>query len=482
MSAFARIASEIFPEEAPAPAKPIGKVIAVSRHGVTAAVPRSEADDMPLYPGTPVAVGDHDSAWGTLTTVDALMPATDPSPDDIFMVEVSIFPGADMRAVGIGSSLRLVTAAERHALHSEGVVSPLPIGEADWGDGVVPYLLDAQSLLGTHTILSGAHGSGKSCTLAVIFRSLLRTRFSGRLVLIDPLGGFAHSFGGGADITDTEEALIPFGMMAPEHVAAALDVASAPLMPEELALLRGLMRRSDIHAQNFRGQSSVSPSLSSVIDACHHRADSSDARDPARGLAVKLSTAARDPRLRAFFGEAASSLTAADVLQNLFRLPDGRPPMSVLQLGGFDPQVRPIAAAAILHLTRQFSAMAGEQIPLMVGIDSVDGLCEADKGVFEEILSKSLLPGLGLVVDVRDEQDLPETFREKTALLMHHQPAGLPVEVTCRSQPFTDHVMISRLKDQACPHAATLRQGAMPPSREDLLTAILEAWQGGSAP
>ncbi|MEO1657152.1 MAG: DUF87 domain-containing protein [Pseudomonadota bacterium] len=486
MSAFARIASEIFPDEAPEPADPIGTVIAILRDSVTAAIPRELADRQGLLPGTPVSLGERGEVFGTIAALDTLVPATAPHPDDIVITEIDPSPTADLTALPIGAPLRPVTPAERHALQTDGVAAPLPIGEADWGAGPVPFVLDAQSLLGSNLVLTGPAGSGKSCTLAVIFRSLLRTRFSGRLLLIDTASGFAHSFGGGADIVDADDVLIPFGMMAPDQVAAAIGVAAEPLTQAEYAVLRGLMRRPDAGSATFRPAGGVTPSLASVIDACHHRAASSELGEPARSLGAKLSAAAHDARLRPFFSEAASSLSAADVLQNVFRLPDGRPPMSVLQLDRLHDEVRPIVAAVIIDLARQLSAMAGQQIPLMVGVDAADHLLEHDTGPLADVLNGPTLPGLGLCIDAGSQDVLPERLLAQTDVLIDHSlsqndGAIAPADIAVLQRPFVDQVTISRLKPGACPHPARSAVGSVPPSREDLLTSILEAWQGGPA-
>ncbi len=484
MSAFARIASEIFPEESPERPEPIGTVIAILRESVTAAIPREQAEHQNLLPGTPVSLGESAVVYGTVAALDALVPATAPHPDDIVIVEIDPSPQSDLRTLPVGAPLRPLSPAERHAIHTDGVVAPLPIGEVDWGAGALPFVLDSQSLLGSNLILTGEAGSGKSCTLAIVFRSLLRTRFSGRLLVIDSTSGFAQSFGGGASIVDGEGAIVPFGMMAPEQIAAAIGVAAEPLSVAEFSMLRGLMRRQENSLQSLRSVGGVSPSISSVIDACYHRAESSEFGDAARSLGAKLSAAAHDPRLRSFFGEAASALSAADVLQTVFRLPDGRPPMTVLQLGGLDDEVRPIMAAVVLDLARQLSAMAGQQIPLMVGLDSADALLAQDTGPLADVLSRSSLPGLGLCLDASRDEGLPERALAQAGVLIDHTLApspdvAVPVSILDGKKPFIERVTLSRLKPGACPHSAHAAAASVPPSREDLLASILDAWQGG---
>ncbi|MEM7740166.1 MAG: hypothetical protein AAF225_05140 [Pseudomonadota bacterium] len=305
-------------------------------------------------------------------------------------------------------------------------------------------------------------------------------------MLIDPSSGFAQSFGGGAAIIDGDSALIPFGMMTPEQVAAAVAVASEPLAPTELAVLRGLMRRQSPAAKGFRPYAGVAPSLSSVIEACHHRAENSDYGGAARILAAKLSVAAHDPRLRAFFSEAALALSAADVLQTVFRLPDGRPPMSVLQLGGLDDDVRPIMAAVVVDLARQLSTMAGQQIPLMIGIDAADRLLDEDTGPLSDVLSRPSLAGLGLCLEARKKSSLPQACLDQVHMVMHHsghQGADevQPARINDNGKPFVDEVMISRLKPSACPQSGVGHGETVPPSQGDLLATILDAWHGTTA-
>ncbi|MEM9810876.1 MAG: DUF87 domain-containing protein, partial [Pseudomonadota bacterium] len=370
-------AFDIYTDDETSPSEPIGFVAAVTHTDIVLAIPRSAEGLTALKIGAVVAMGLDDELIGVVTALDTPVPVAEPRADDIILARVmavggiahdgQITPHAPPPSVG--ARVRLLHADQRLVLRRQSLKAPIPLGT---GADDEPFDLDLTALLNGLLTIEGDSGTGKSCSLAVVIRNLLKARFPGRIVLIDTAGAFGRSFGGGAEIVEVTETLVPVTMLTADDIAACLAIDGYPLSEQEHAALQAAVKAEyeDAHRQRRAPRYR----MADVISRCHRLAEqaSRETTSGYQSVGDRLSAAARDPRLALFFGEDAGRLTAEDVLQTLFRLPDGRPPMAVLQLHHLSADVAPIAASVILRLARDIAEAAGDQIPVLAFLDGFD--------------------------------------------------------------------------------------------------------------
>jgi hypothetical protein len=197
---------------------------------------------------------------------------------------------------------------------------------------------------------------------ALIIRKLLLGSFPARMIVLDPDDLFTESFGGAASVVDLSLGLAPVGLLAADEIAGILSAVQGPLEDEERRLLRDAVR----------GQGGALRSLVAEIDRLAE-ADPETSK-AASSLNARLRRAREDERLSLFFGEEAEGLSADDVVQNLFRLPDGRPPMTVCQFGHVSPALQPVTARIILRFARTLAKTSGGRIPVLFAAHQVDRL------------------------------------------------------------------------------------------------------------
>lgn len=346
----------------------------------------------------------------------------------------------------VGASVHPFPFSEALMQRHASLRGPLPIGEAE-GD---VFALDTDSLRTCGLSIIGDDETERRSALAVVVRALLRSGFPARMVFLDPEGLFTHSFGAAASIVDCSEALVPAGLMSAEELSACLAVAGGALTAEE--------RRCLDHLVSAR----AGRPLSDYVDYCDRQRGEGPAGSVAAwaDLGARLRAAARDLRLAPFFGAAAEDLTAEDLLQVLFRLPDGRPPMAVCQFQGMARELQPIAASVVARLARVLAMRSAGRIPVLMIADNAD----------------VLLP---------QPVSLPEHFSTLFAGKTDDGPVAGRPRITCLAQGeaiFTDPALpweprftVDRLPDRAVPRRVA--EGPAEAGPHALLEAIAEAFQ-----
>ncbi len=61
-------------------------------------------------------------------------------------------------------------------------------------DSTIPAMVRVDELLGKHFAILGTTGTGKSCTTALILRSILEKNPAAHIVLLDPHNEYATAF------------------------------------------------------------------------------------------------------------------------------------------------------------------------------------------------------------------------------------------------------------------------------------------------
>jgi hypothetical protein len=334
---------------------------------------------------------------------------------------------------------------------------PLPIGSAGTDR---PVHLDAERLFTEGAVLVGEKGSGRSATLAVIIRSMLRERIPARVVLVDRDNVFAPSFGTAADIVEAGSGLVPLGLLSEEELRSALQIATGALNPSESVHL------PRIRAEALRRGGRVAH----FVAAAEHL--------DAMGIAGRIRDAAADPRLGVFFGRGADNLTAQGVMQKIFRLPNGQPPMAVLQLGGLSPAMADLVTGVVARLSCDVALASRGTIPVLLAIDGSD---ERLPPAYKEA-AKARGNGFGLL----PSRERPEG--NEAILLQHKAHPGTgarlqalhiePGEAILIDSSLPGPVVfgVTPLPERSLPFSS--ESGAGQNDQGDLMAAIAAAWSG----
>ena len=88
-------------------------------------------------------------------------------------------------------------------------------------DSSIPAMVCVDELLGKHFAILGTTGTGKSCTTALILRSILEKNPAAHIVLLDPHNEYATAFGDSAEVISPDNMHLPFWLLNFEEIVDA---------------------------------------------------------------------------------------------------------------------------------------------------------------------------------------------------------------------------------------------------------------------
>ena len=89
-------------------------------------------------------------------------------------------------------------------------------------DTSIPAMIRVDELLGKHFAILGTTGTGKSCTTALILRSILERNPAAHIVLLDPHNEYATAFSEWAEVISPRNMQLPFWLLNFEEVVEVL--------------------------------------------------------------------------------------------------------------------------------------------------------------------------------------------------------------------------------------------------------------------
>jgi len=127
---------------------------------------------------------------------------------------VSIYPV-------LGAAVSLATDADLATIYARPDSANLCIGTLYQDEARPAYLL-SQEFLCKHSAILGTTGSGKSCAVTLILRTLLTAHPNGHIVLLDPHGEYAAAFTGMAEIITPNNLQLPYWLLSFEEITEVL--------------------------------------------------------------------------------------------------------------------------------------------------------------------------------------------------------------------------------------------------------------------
>src|SRR5690606_3876166 len=101
-------------------------------------------------------------------------------------------------------------------------------------------MIDVNELLAKHFAVLGTTGTGKSCAVALILRSILERHDQAHIVLLDPHDEYSTSFAGIAEIVRPQNLTLPFWLLTFEEIVEVL-LGGQPARQAEVEILGELI-------------------------------------------------------------------------------------------------------------------------------------------------------------------------------------------------------------------------------------------------
>ncbi|HML11092.1 MAG TPA: DUF87 domain-containing protein [Stellaceae bacterium] len=400
------------------PADPIGRVIAVSAAQLVVLL-------QPPTPGAPpreplalaalVKIVTRGSiVFGMISGLRVPLPSVTTPEDDLKIVEVELIGESSFAPSGKSDGFRrgvsifpaledqvfLATPDDLAHVYAPPREAAVPVGSIHQ-DTDVPAFLLVNDLLGKHFSIVGTTGSGKSCAVATILRSVIERNPHAHVMLLDPHCEYAHAFPDEAIVLSPGDGLhLPYWLFNFDELAEVV-LGQTHHRAEQWKILSDAVLSAKIA---FMGKGPTDRHCSVDTPMPYRLSDLIRYLDNAMGalnrpesvaayqlVKTRMTALQNDVRFGFMFGTGlALRDEMSDILAELFRIPVSGKPITILDLSGVPSEVLNVVVSVVCRLTFDFSVWSDTQIPITIVCEEAHRYAPADKDAGFEPVKRAL--------------------------------------------------------------------------------------------
>ena len=294
---------------------------------------------------------------------------------DSFNRGVTVYPALGDRArVALKHELELAFCGDMQRSVRVGAIQQ---------DSSIPAMVRVDDLLGKHFAILGTTGTGKSCTTALILRSIVEKNPNAHIVLLDPHNEYATSFGDWAEVISPRNMQLPFWLLNFEEIVEVLvgdpqRKAEIEILQELIPMAKGRyssgraregqnLRRAAFDASRCTVDTPVPyriSDLTSLIDERMGKLENKKDLAPYRQLKARIDAISQDGRYAFMFGSLTVYDGMAQVLSRIFRVPVNDRPITILELTGLPTEIINVVVSVLCRLTFDFALWSEGQVPV----------------------------------------------------------------------------------------------------------------------
>ena len=289
---------------------------------------------------------------------------------------VTIYPS-------LGDRVRVASKAELEWAFCGDAVTSVRIG-CIRQDASIPAMVRVDDLLGKHFAVLGTTGTGKSCTTALILRSILQKNPAAHIVLLDPHNEYATAFAEWGEVISPRNLQLPFWLLTFEELVEVL-MGDAQTRKAEVEILQELipvaksryssgrsklneaLRKGVLDPGRFTVDTPVPyriSDLTSLIDERMGKLENRKDLQPYRQLKTRIDTISQDARYAFLFGSLTVVDGMAQILGRIFRVPVNDKPITILELTGLPTEVINVVVSVLCRMTFDFAMWSEGQVPV----------------------------------------------------------------------------------------------------------------------
>ena len=281
----------------------------------------------------------------------------------------------------VGDAVHLAQWEDLRLVYANPNSAAIDIGTL-FQDSRVPARLLIDDLFGKHFIVVGTTGCGKSSALTCILQSVISGHQHARVVMLDVHNEYPGAFGEMAELVDQNNLRLPFWLLNFQELTAAF-VSTDHWRDAEIEILSEAVlssKRKYSEAQSSRlrrtteaaGLTVDTPTpfrLSDVvafIDDQLGKLERSQATTLYRRLKARVEALVADPRYTFMFGSLMIEDTMTSVLSQLFRIPTGGKPVTVINLASVPTEILDVVISLLSRLAFDLAVWSEGAAPMLL--------------------------------------------------------------------------------------------------------------------
>ena len=287
-----------------------------------------------------------------------------------------------------------MSSAELDVIFSTGDAAVIDVGRLQQDDSIHAEI-QTDELLSKHFAIIGSTGSGKSCTVALVIREILKTNPDGHVVLFDPHNEYSHSFGHMAEVIRHDTLNLPLWLFDFEETVELLASEIEEQKREEKEVLADLvlkakvmydrsLRKDDISAQAslddidaelLKTGSHItvdSPSpyrirdLMRLVQHYMGKLENASRIAPYQRLKRRIDSLINDPRYSFAFRNQTAPRPIEEIIGTIFRLPVQGKPIAILDMSGIPSETINVVVSVISRLAFEIAMWSDRKVPILL--------------------------------------------------------------------------------------------------------------------
>lgn len=257
-------------------------------------------------------------------------------------------------------------------------------------DDALPAFLATDHLLGKNFAILGSTGSGKSCAVTVVLRSLLDRHPFAHVLMLDPHNEYATAFGEQALRLDPSNLELPYWLLTFEEISVVLTSGSDGRAYGEGVILRdAILRAKQLYRGGEAEQSPITvdtpvpyrlSDLARVIEDGMGNLNKPEAATAYRQILARLQSVREDRRYGFMFQSIYLRDNLDAILGRLLRLPVAGQPVTILDLSGVPSEVVNVVVSLLCRLIFEFALWSerADSPPLLLVCEEAHRYVPAD--------------------------------------------------------------------------------------------------------
>ena len=251
-------------------------------------------------------------------------------------------------------------------------------------DTSIPAMIRVDDLLGKHFAILGTTGTGKSCTTALILRSILEKNPAAHIVLLDPHNEYSTAFPEWGEVISPRNMQLPYWLLTFEELVEVV-IGDPTDRKQEIEMLQELIPIAKSRYSTGRGKGDQNvrtrvidttrftvdtpvpyrvSDLTSLIDERMGKLENKRDIAPYRNLKTRFETLSLDPRYAFMFGSLTVYDGMAQILSRLFRVPVNGKPITILELTGLPTEIVNVVVSVMCRMTFDFAVWSEGKVPV----------------------------------------------------------------------------------------------------------------------
>ncbi|MEO1265071.1 MAG: DUF87 domain-containing protein [Pseudomonadota bacterium] len=252
-------------------------------------------------------------------------------------------------------------------------------------DATIPAMVRVDDLLGKHFAILGTTGTGKSCTTALILRSILNENPNAHIVLLDPHNEYATAFSEWGEVVSPRNFQLPYWLLNFEEVVEVLigdtngRKAEVETLQELIPIAKSkysssrtkdqasAVRRMSDNTGRFSVDTPVPYRMSdlmALIDERMGKLENKNDLQPYKQLKQRIEAISRDSRYAFMFGNVTVYDGMAAILGRIFRVPVNEKPITILELTGLPTEIVNVVVSVLCRMTFDFALWGEGHVPV----------------------------------------------------------------------------------------------------------------------